>query len=446
MEEEWIRDRAWLRELLEETPHASPQALAQTIGRSVSWVKKWRKRILEGVSDDPCLLCSRSRAHHTPYFRWDPRVIQRIVEMRFAPPENLKRMPGPRALLYYLPRDPELQAAQVPLPRSSRTIWKILHTTGCLVPRSKEPPHPTEPRSPLEEIQMDFKDVGSVSPDQSSQGKRQHVVEVCNFVDAGTSIALSAQAREDFHEQTAIEAVITFLRQYGRPRQMTFDRDPRWVGGVSGRDFPSPLRRLLLCLGIKPHVCPPHRPDKNAFVERFHRTYGQECLQVHNPSTLQEVREVTETFLQHYNYERPHQGRACGNVPPRVAFPTLPLLPALPEQVDPDAWLASFDQKMYLRHVGRDGCVDVDLATYYLGPQLAGRTVLLQVRAQPRQFAVWYQDQVVKVVAIKGLVGQPMALDNYLQYIKREALAAPRRASVRGARKVRQPSLWGDQA
>src|SRR5256884_7250004 len=99
---------------------------------------------------------------------------------------------------------------------------------------------------------MDFKDVGSVSPEQRSQGKRQHVVEVCNFVDAGTSIALSAQAREDFHEPTAIEAVITFLQKSGCPRQMTFDRDPRWVGGVSGRDFPSPLRRLLLCLGIIP--------------------------------------------------------------------------------------------------------------------------------------------------------------------------------------------------
>ena len=126
-------------------------------------------------------------------------------------------------------------------------------------------------------------------------------------VDASTSIALSAQAREDFHEQTALEAVITFLRQYGCPRQMTFDRDPRWVGGVSGRDFPSPLRRLLLCLGITPHICPPHRPDKNAYVERYHRTYGQECLQIHQPSTLQEVCKVTEAFLQHYNYERPRK-------------------------------------------------------------------------------------------------------------------------------------------
>jgi hypothetical protein len=69
-------------------------------------------------------------------------------------------VPGPRALLYYLPRDPELQAAHVPLPRSSRTIWKILHTTGCLVTRSKESPHPNELREPLEEIQMDAQRCG----------------------------------------------------------------------------------------------------------------------------------------------------------------------------------------------------------------------------------------------------------------------------------------------
>ena len=103
-----------------------------------------------------------------------------------------------------------------------------------------------------------------------------------------------------------MEAVISFLQTYGRPHQITFDRDPRWVGSVSGRDFPSPLRRLLLCLGIIPSVCPPHCPDKNAYVERYHRTYGQECLQIHRPSTLQEVREVTAAFLKHYNEERPH--------------------------------------------------------------------------------------------------------------------------------------------
>jgi len=167
---------------------------------------------------------------------------------------------------------------------------------------------------------------------------------------------------------------------------------------------------------------------------------------MYHPGTLQEVRKITEAFLQHYNYERPHQGRACGNVPPRVAFPTLPPLPALPARVDPDAWLVSLDQKMYLRHVGRDGCVNVDLTTYYIDPQMAGRTVLLQVLAEHHQFAVWSQDQIVKLLPIKGLIGQHMLLDDYLQYIKHEALAAPRRSSVRGSRKVRQSSLWGEGA
>jgi hypothetical protein len=164
----------------------------------------------------------------------------------------------------------------------------------------------------------------------------------------------------------------------------------------------------------------------NAYVERFHRTYGQECLHIYHPSTLQEVtRPSQRRFSSTTMMSVPERRRACGNVPPRVAFPTLPTLPALPERVDPDAWLASLDQKMYLRHVGRDGCVNIDLTTYYIGPQMAGRTVLLQVWAQQHQFAVWYRDQIVKLLPIKGLIGQQMLLDDYLQYIKQEALAAP---------------------
>src|SRR6266567_6078646 len=78
MEEEWMRDRALLRDLLEKIPHASPRELAQATGRSVSWVKKWRKRLADGDPHDPHLLCSRSRAHHAPYFCWDAQVSRKI--------------------------------------------------------------------------------------------------------------------------------------------------------------------------------------------------------------------------------------------------------------------------------------------------------------------------------------------------------------------------------
>lgn len=86
------------------------------------------------------------------------------------------------------------------------------------------------------------KDATSVPPDPD--GKQQHMVEILNFVDAGTSTWLMAEARTDFHAETALEAVIGLLTRYGRPHCMTFDRDSRWVGSHSLRHFPSAFCRF----------------------------------------------------------------------------------------------------------------------------------------------------------------------------------------------------------
>jgi hypothetical protein len=80
-------------------------------------------------------------------------------------------------------------------------------------------------------------------------------------------------------------------------------------------------------------ICPPRQAQKNPYVERFHRALSKQCLEVLRPGTEEEVREVTGTFLLHYNMERPNQAISCGNHPPRVAYPVLPTLPALPEFV-----------------------------------------------------------------------------------------------------------------
>jgi hypothetical protein len=136
-------------------------------------------------------------------------MIERIVEMRESPPEHLQRVPGPKALLYSLPRDAELQALGAPLPRSTKTIWKILRQQGCILDEPIRRHNPLEPREPLEEVQLDFKDASTVPADP--EGKQQHVVEVLNFVDAGTSILLKAQAHQDFHAETAFEAVVQDL-------------------------------------------------------------------------------------------------------------------------------------------------------------------------------------------------------------------------------------------
>ncbi len=133
--------------------------------------------------------------------------------------------------------------------------------------------------------QLDFKDVSSVPADP--EGKRQHVVEVLDTVDMGTSLLLGAHVRPDFTMDTAVRASADLVQQHGLPTAITIDRDVRFVGAPRQRDFPSPFVRFWLCLGVAVTICPPRRPDLNAFVERYHRSFEYECVRIYCPHDLQ---------------------------------------------------------------------------------------------------------------------------------------------------------------
>jgi transposase InsO family protein len=355
------------------------------------------------------------------------------------PPENLQRVPGPEAILYFVHRDPMLKAAGVRLPRSQTTIWKILRQSGCIAQDPRRKPKPLELRKPGEEVQFDLKDASSVPADP--EGKRQHVVEVANFVDAGTSIWLHREVRGDFDAEALFEVVVQFLLQHGLPSMLTFDNDPRLVGSPQGRDFPSALVRFLWCVGVTPHVIPPHRPDLNAYVERFHRSLGQECLQVHRPGTFAEVSEVTEAFLTHYNSQRPNQARSCGNLPPRMACPAFPTLPGVPLMVDPDRWLVQVDKRAFARTIRTGGDVSINHQDYYVSRSLAGQRVTCWVNAAERCFDIWQPPGRIKSIPIKGLHGRVMLFEEYVALMKQEA-RSEYREYLRTHPRLIQGRLW----
>lgn len=425
MDEQYYLDRAKLRELMTQQPGLTRREQAEAIGRSLSWVKKWVKRLREADPHDERVLWGQSRARKTPPESIDDIVVERILAIRDNPPGNLQRVPGPKAIIYYLHQDEALMNSGWHIPTSTSTVWRILDQHGRIQRRPPVTHEPVTLPEPMTAWQIDFKDASTVPADP--QGKQQHVVEVLNVVDTGTSILLDALPRDNFTGETAIIALTNTLLVHGLPQTITFDRDPRFVGSWSGQEFPSAFMRYLLSLGITVNVCPPHRPDLNAFVERYHRTYEHECLRIHRPASLEQVKQVTDLFRWHYNEERPNQARSCGNRPPCHAYPELPHLPRLPDRIDPDGWLQAVHRQRFRRRVQHNGSVQVGTYRYYISRSLKRRYVILQVDAAERQFVVFLDGQLFKTIPIKGLHGEILDFQDYLKLICEEAVSEWRR-------------------
>jgi len=422
--------RANLYALLHQHPDWSHAEFAAALGYSKEWVKKWLKRFREAqAADVPVeqILQGYSRARKHPPVKTDPLVVEQVLFIRDQPPEGLRRIPGQEAIHYYLERDPALQFFQLPVP-SCKTIYRILKANQRIPEHGKPLHQPLERPAPMTAWQIDFKDVSSVPADP--EGKRQHVVETLNIIDTGTSVLLDAHVRPDFTAETALEALASTLAKYGRPKRITLDRDARWVGSPAGSDFPAALVRFGACLGIEIQICDPHQPQQNAFVERYNRTYQEECLAVDRPADLEQAKAATSAFVRHYNVERPHQGLSCGNRPPHTAFPLLAALPPLPTTVDPDGWLTQLDGLHLERKVDRNGTISLDLKRYYVSAHLVGHHVVLQLDAKLRRVQVLHEQQVIKSLPLKGLVGHPLSFEQFLTHMLHQARAQARLRSL----------------
>jgi putative transposase len=88
---------------------------------------------------------------------------------------------------------------------------------------------------------------------------------------------------------------------------------PRWLGD---RDRHEPACGAHWCAakGIKILYIQPGKPDQNAIIERFNRSFRREVLDAHIFESLIDAREIAESWLRRYNEIRPHD--SLGSLPP----------------------------------------------------------------------------------------------------------------------------------
>jgi putative transposase len=83
-------------------------------------------------------------------------------------------------------------------------------------------------------------------------------------------------------------------------RYLLHDRDTK---------FCAAFQDVLRSSGIEPLALPPRSPNLNAFAERWVRSIRQECLSKLILFGEPSLRRALSEFIDHYHFERNHQGK-----------------------------------------------------------------------------------------------------------------------------------------
>jgi putative transposase len=132
-----------------------------------------------------------------------------------------------------------------------------------------------------------------------------------NVIDEGNREALGIEIATSIPARRVIRVLEQLIEMHGKPSAIRVDNGSELT--LSAFTEWCEQRRIEL-LFIQPG-----KPDQNAFIERFNRTYRDEVLDAYVFDSIEQVREVTETWLPEYNEERPHD--SLGRVPPLMFKP-----------------------------------------------------------------------------------------------------------------------------
>ena len=131
------------------------------------------------------------------------------------------------------------------------------------------------------------------------------------ILDEGNREGLAIDIGRSVPARRVIRVLEELIALHGRPGALRLDNGPELTAQVFV-DW-CDERRIAL------HYIQPGKPDQNAFIERFNRSYRTEVLDAYLFESLAEVRAVTERWLVTYNQERPHD--SLGRVPPLTFLP-----------------------------------------------------------------------------------------------------------------------------
>ena len=307
MSEEELRKEAVRRRRAGE----SPEEIAEALGRTSRWVRKWVARHGEEGHDDGWAK-ARSRAPHSSPTRTSDGLRDQILAARERLVANPKAQHGALAIQWELRR---LGVEPIP-PRW--TIERVLHRAGVTRPRrragryvSKGVPYP----APVDVEPGTTHQVDLIGPRHLFGGVEFHAL---NQIDVGSHAAgndIIAAVRPPL----LAASLAGIWSSIGVPAVAQFDNHSNFRGGIppASQHF-GPVVATCLDLGVTPRFIPLSEPWRNGVVEHFNDVWDKSFFRTEVFSGLDHLRAENTAFVAFHNAH--HRYSAHGGASPDEAW------------------------------------------------------------------------------------------------------------------------------
>ncbi len=131
------------------------------------------------------------------------------------------------------------------------------------------------------------------------------------ILDEGNREGLAIVPGFSIPSRRVVQVLEELISVHGKPNALRVDNGPEFIAEA--------LADWCREEGIELHYIQPGKPDQNAYIERFNRSYRQGVLDAYVFESMRDIRTATEEWLKDYNTERPHD--SLGRVPPLTFLP-----------------------------------------------------------------------------------------------------------------------------
>ena len=141
--------------------------------------------------------------------------------------------------------------------------------------------------------------------DSLYSGKRFRIL---NVIDEGVRECLAIEVDTSLRAERVVKVLERLKGWRGTPRVIRLDNGPELTSVQ--------LQAWCESNGVELRFIQPGKPNQNAYIERFNRTFRSEVLNAYLFESLEQVREVAWWWMVTYNEERPHD--ALKGLPPSL--------------------------------------------------------------------------------------------------------------------------------